>query len=70
MLFDDRLEAPGVKFNDADLIGLPLRVVVSSRSLRAGGVEVKRRAERQPELVPASGAVGRLREMLAEMSGG
>jgi len=43
VLFDDRQESPGVKFNDADLIGLPIRVTVSQRSLKAGGVEFKRR---------------------------
>ena len=45
VLYDDRNEPPGVKFNDADLIGLPLRAVVSRRSLRAGGVELKARAD-------------------------
>ena len=43
VLFDDRDESPGVKFNDADLIGLPLRVTVSSRNQTAGVVEVQRR---------------------------
>jgi prolyl-tRNA synthetase len=43
VLFDDRQESPGVKFNDADLIGLPIRLTVSQRSLKAGGVEFKRR---------------------------
>jgi prolyl-tRNA synthetase len=43
VLYDDREESPGVKFKDADLIGLPLRVTVSKRSLDQGGVEVKRR---------------------------
>ncbi|WP_420628321.1 aminoacyl--tRNA ligase-related protein [Candidatus Leptofilum sp.] len=43
VLFDDRDVRPGVKFNDADLIGLPLRLTVSQRSLTAGGVEVKER---------------------------
>jgi len=43
VLFDDRQESPGVKFNDADLIGLPIRLTVSQRSLKAGGVELKRR---------------------------
>jgi len=49
VLYDDRNESAGVKFNDADLIGLPLRVTVSSRSLKQGGVEVKwrDRPERQ-----------------------
>ncbi len=44
-LFDDREEAPGVKFADADLIGMPVRAVVSPRSIRNGGVEVKQRAQ-------------------------
>jgi prolyl-tRNA synthetase len=43
MLYDDRPESPGVKFNDADLIGLPLRLTVSERAYRQGGVELKRR---------------------------
>lgn len=46
-LYDDRPDlSAGVKFNDADLIGCPLRITVSSRSLQNGGVEVKRRSER------------------------
>ena len=44
-LFDDREEAPGVKFADADLIGMPVRVVVSPRSLKNGGVEIKHRTQ-------------------------
>ncbi|MCY4476250.1 MAG: proline--tRNA ligase [Chloroflexi bacterium] len=42
-LLDDRVEAPGAKFADADLIGMPVRVVVSPRSIQNGGVEVKHR---------------------------
>ena len=45
VLFDDRPESPGVKFNDADLIGIPLRVTISARNLEEGLVEVKRRDE-------------------------
>ena len=51
VLYDDRDEPPGVKFNDADLIGLPLRAVVSRRSLKAGGVELKSRAEQSADVV-------------------
>lgn len=47
VLYDDRQVSAGVKFNDADLIGLPLRVTVSPRSLQQGGVEVKRRAQQE-----------------------
>ena len=49
VLFDDRNEAPGVKFADADLIGMPVRVVVSPRSLQGGGVEIKRRNQSPSE---------------------
>jgi prolyl-tRNA synthetase len=57
VLFDDRAETAGVKFNDADLIGLPLRVVVSKRSLKNGGVELKWRAGRESRIVPVEDAV-------------
>ena len=51
VLYDDRDASAGVKFNDADLIGLPLRVTVSSRSLKQGGVEVKWRAQTEREVM-------------------
>lgn len=60
VLFDDRDERPGVKFKDADLIGLPLRVTVSERSLKQGGVEFKRRTAPGREIVPLDQAVSRL----------
>jgi prolyl-tRNA synthetase len=43
VLFDDRNESPGVKFNDADLLGMPIRLTVSDRARKQGGVEYKRR---------------------------
>jgi prolyl-tRNA synthetase len=46
VLFDDRKASPGVKFNDADLIGVPIRVTVSSRSLEENNVELKLRTEK------------------------
>jgi prolyl-tRNA synthetase len=55
VLYDDRKESPGVKFADADLIGIPWRVTISSRSLQNGGVEVKRRSEAKAEVVPLDG---------------
>lgn len=51
VLFDDRLESPGVKFNDADLIGSPIRVTVSQRSLQNGGFEVKRRDQTERSII-------------------
>lgn len=52
VLFDDRAESPGVKFNDADLLGMPLRLTVSPRNLKQQAVEFKRRAEDGTWLVP------------------
>jgi len=57
VLFDDRDESPGVKFNDADLIGLPIRLTVSERSLQAGGVEFKLRREADRSVVAQAEAV-------------
>jgi prolyl-tRNA synthetase len=60
VLFDDRDETPGVKFNDADLLGIPLRVTVSSRNRTAGVVELQLRSASEAEKVPASEVVARL----------
>lgn len=51
VLFDDRDERAGVKFNDADLIGVPLRLTVSKRSLKNGGVEFKRRDQQESQMI-------------------
>jgi prolyl-tRNA synthetase len=51
VLFDDRAESPGVKFTDADLLGIPLRLVVSARHLAQGVVEVRERASGQVSLL-------------------
>ncbi|MAG36173.1 MAG: proline--tRNA ligase [Dehalococcoidia bacterium] len=52
VLYDDRAESPGVKFNDADLLGAPLRLTVSPRNLKQNAVEFKRRTEDETWLVP------------------
>ena len=57
VLYDDRNESPGVKFNDADLIGLPVRVVVSRRNLGQGVVEIKKRNSSEAETVSMDEAV-------------
>lgn len=51
VLYDDRTESAGIKFNDADLIGLPIRLVVSKRALAKGSVEWKLRADQESHLV-------------------
>lgn len=53
VLFDDRAESIGKKLNDADLIGIPLRVVVSKKTLEKKGVEVKKRSSKEAVIVPA-----------------
>lgn len=52
VLFDDRDERAGVKFNDADLIGCPLRVTVGEKALQNGMVELKPRKEKENQLIP------------------
>ena len=64
-LYDDREESPGVKFMDADLIGLPLRLTVSERSLGQGGVEFKRRDRPERFVVPLEEVISRVRAVLA-----
>jgi len=62
-LIDDRDERPGVKFKDADLIGIPWRVTVGERSLKDGTIELKARREPDPKkstLLPIEGAAGEL----------
>ncbi len=57
VLFDDRDERAGVKFNDADLLGCPLRLTVGERGLREGMVEFKRRTEADGRNIPLADAV-------------
>jgi prolyl-tRNA synthetase len=51
VLFDDRDESPGIKFNDSDLIGLPIRLTISNKSIKSGGVEIKLRREKDYSFV-------------------
>ncbi|MDQ6644727.1 MAG: His/Gly/Thr/Pro-type tRNA ligase C-terminal domain-containing protein, partial [Chloroflexota bacterium] len=66
VLFDDRAETAGVKFNDADLLGLPLRAVVSKRSLKNGGVELKLRSQKESRVVPLEDAVRVIQEEILQ----
>lgn len=60
VLFDERDERPGVKFADADLIGLPHRIVVGDRGLKSGMVEYKRRSDEQSAEVPLTEVLHKL----------
>jgi prolyl-tRNA synthetase len=64
VLVDDRDERPGVKFKDADLLGLPLRATVSEKSLAKGQVEIKKRADRTVVDVPVAEAAGELKKLV------
>ena len=67
VLYDDRTESPGVKFNDADLIGLPIRLTVSGRSLQQGGIEFKRRDSQAKTIVPQDQIIVRVKEEMDAM---
>ena len=68
VLYDDRGENPGVKFNDADLIGCPVRVTVGDRGLKKGTLEVKLRGTPgRGEEVPVAEVSGRVQEELAAL---
>lgn len=64
VLFDDRPESPGVKFNDADLLGIPLRLTVSPRTLQSQSVEVKWRNQKQAQLLPLGEIIPRAKDLL------
>jgi prolyl-tRNA synthetase len=64
VLYDDREESPGIKFNDADLIGLPLRITVAARALQQGGVEFKRRDESERRIVSLEDAASEAKRVL------
>jgi prolyl-tRNA synthetase len=67
VLYDDRDERAGVKFKDADLIGLPVRVTVSERSLKQGGIEFKRRDQAERSIVPLADTLARVQAELAAL---
>ncbi len=67
VLTDDRDQRPGFKFKDADLIGIPLRVVIGERGLKDGTVELKWRTEAAARQIPAASAA---ESILAEIADG
>ena len=67
VLYDDRDARPGVKFADADLRGMPLRLTISDRTLEQGGVELKRRTDKELHLIPRTEAVAEVRAAIAAL---
>ncbi|MEJ2085332.1 MAG: proline--tRNA ligase [Acidobacteriota bacterium] len=66
VFYDDRDERPGVKFKDADLIGIPVRIAIGSKSLAEGKVELSMRRDREKHLLDPSDVAGRVSEILRE----
>jgi len=64
VLLDDRSARPGVKFADADLIGIPVRVVVGDRGLKEGVVELRKRCDADAAKVPTGDAVAETRKIV------
>lgn len=67
VLFDDRDARLGVKFNDADLIGLPLRLTLTKKSLVNGGVELKRRDRDEVTIIPLDQAVTSIQQQISDL---
>ena len=66
VLFDDRKESPGVKFNDADLLGIPIRVTISPRTLEKGSAEIKLRSGKEARLWPLTRITTVLNELITD----
>jgi len=66
VLFDDRDDSPGVKFNDADLLGIPLRLTLSPRTLQSQSVEAKWRTEKEAPLLPLDNLAVQVKKLLDE----
>jgi prolyl-tRNA synthetase len=68
-LYDDRDRSPGIKFNDADLIGLPIRLTVARRGLEQDAVELKLRTEKQRHLIPRAEVVATVAARIGKLRG-
>ena len=66
VLFDDRDDSPGIKFNDADLLGIPLRLTLSPRTLQSQSVEAKWRTEKETQLLPLDNLAVQVNKLLNE----
>jgi prolyl-tRNA synthetase len=66
VLFDDRDESPGVKFNDADLLGIPLRLTLSPRTLKNHSTEMKWRREKEVQILPLAGLAAEIHSLFGQ----
>ena len=68
VLMDDRDERPGVKFNDADLIGCPIRLTIGQKSLKDGKIEMKARSEGKVLLVDLDEVIESVKNLLDQLN--
>jgi len=68
VLYDDRDESPGIKFNDADLIGIPLQVIIGNKNLQNSEVEIKVRATGEKFKIQLDSLNSKLQELISEMT--
>jgi prolyl-tRNA synthetase len=66
VLLDDRDERPGVKFKDADLVGIPLRLTIGPKTLDKGRIELRRRREGQTEEVAVGEAINKINSIISQ----
>ncbi len=66
VLYDDRDDSAGVKFADADLIGIPFRLTVSARTLKESSVELKGRTEEKGVMIPRGWIIAKMRDLIGE----
>jgi len=67
VLFDDRNERAGVKFKDADLIGVPLSIVIGKKSIEEKSIELRVRKDKSSQLVPQAQALNMVKNLLANL---
>ena len=65
VLYDDRTDASaGFKFNDADLLGMPIQIIVGEKNLKEGKVEIKKRSTNEKEVIELSQINSKLKELV------
>jgi len=68
VLLDERDERPGIKFKDADLIGMPIHIIIGEKNLKEGKAEIKIRKSNKRIIVPVSDMEKQVRELIKELT--
>jgi prolyl-tRNA synthetase len=67
VLYDDRETTAGIKFNDADLVGIPVQVILGSKNVQKGLIEIRRRGSADAHLVERAAAGEEIQKLLDKM---